>query len=80
MQPNGTWERWRFVGGAGLLGIAPSADGSMLVCDAYKVCAGACCLRRLDDQIISFVVLVPCRSADWTDQLFLHPCDFFRGY
>ncbi|XP_051203056.1 uncharacterized protein [Lolium perenne] len=36
MQPNGTWERWRFVGGAGLLGIAPSADGSMLVCDAYK--------------------------------------------
>ncbi|KAM0867262.1 hypothetical protein ACQ4PT_042108 [Festuca glaucescens] len=36
MQPNGTWERWRFVGGAGLLGIAPSADDSMLVCDAYK--------------------------------------------
>uniref|UniRef100_A0ACD5ZG37 Uncharacterized protein n=1 Tax=Avena sativa TaxID=4498 RepID=A0ACD5ZG37_AVESA len=40
MQPNGTWERWRFAGGAGLLGIAPSADGSMLVCDAYKVSAG----------------------------------------
>ncbi|CAM0909426.1 unnamed protein product [Alopecurus aequalis] len=36
MQPNGTWERWRFVGGASLLGIAPSADGSMLVCDADK--------------------------------------------
>ncbi|CAM0908998.1 unnamed protein product [Alopecurus aequalis] len=36
MQPNGTWERWRFVGGATLLGIAPSADGSILVCDADK--------------------------------------------
>uniref|UniRef100_A0ACD5UI14 Uncharacterized protein n=1 Tax=Avena sativa TaxID=4498 RepID=A0ACD5UI14_AVESA len=36
MQPNGTWERWRFVGGSGLLSIAPSGDGSMLVCDAYK--------------------------------------------
>jgi hypothetical protein len=47
MQPNGSWERWQFVGGAGLLGIAPSADGSMLVCDAYKVCAGGCCLRRM---------------------------------
>ncbi|KAK1612322.1 hypothetical protein QYE76_035998 [Lolium multiflorum] len=33
MQPNGTWERWRFVGGSGLLGIAPSADGSMLGLD-----------------------------------------------
>lgn len=33
---NGSWERWRFVGGTGLLGVAPSADGSMLVCDADK--------------------------------------------
>ncbi|KAL6656949.1 hypothetical protein ACP70R_004729 [Stipagrostis hirtigluma subsp. patula] len=33
---NGSWERWRFVGGTGLLGIAPSADGAMLVCDADK--------------------------------------------
>jgi hypothetical protein len=37
MHPNGSWEQWRFVGGTGLLGIAPSADGSMLVCDAHKV-------------------------------------------
>ena len=37
MHPNGSWEHWRFVGGTGLLGIAPSADGSMLVCDADKV-------------------------------------------
>jgi hypothetical protein len=37
MRPNGSWEQWRFVGGTGLLGIAPSADGSMLVCDADKV-------------------------------------------
>uniref|UniRef100_A0ACD5WNY4 Uncharacterized protein n=1 Tax=Avena sativa TaxID=4498 RepID=A0ACD5WNY4_AVESA len=36
MHPNGSWEHWRFVGGTGLLGIAPSADGSMLVCDADK--------------------------------------------
>ncbi|KAL6598223.1 hypothetical protein ACP70R_046388 [Stipagrostis hirtigluma subsp. patula] len=36
MHPNGTWERWRFVGGDGLLGIFPSADGSMLVCDSTK--------------------------------------------
>ncbi|KAM0908942.1 hypothetical protein ACQ4PT_015126 [Festuca glaucescens] len=36
MQPNGSWEHWRFVGGTALLGIAPSADGSMLVCDADK--------------------------------------------
>jgi len=34
---NGSWERWRFVGGTGLLGIAPSADGSMLVCGADRV-------------------------------------------
>ncbi|GJN33063.1 hypothetical protein PR202_gb21622 [Eleusine coracana subsp. coracana] len=27
---NASWERWRFVGGTGLLGIAPSADGTML--------------------------------------------------
>ncbi|KAL6855883.1 hypothetical protein ACP4OV_018685 [Aristida adscensionis] len=33
---NGSWERWRFVGGTGLLGVAPSADGTMLVCDADK--------------------------------------------
>ncbi|TVU37941.1 hypothetical protein EJB05_11286 [Eragrostis curvula] len=31
-----SWERWRFVGGTGLLGITPSADGTMLVCDADK--------------------------------------------
>jgi hypothetical protein len=38
MHPNnGSWERWRFVGGTGLLGVAPSADGTMLVCDADKV-------------------------------------------
>ncbi|KAM0922264.1 hypothetical protein ACQ4PT_006223 [Festuca glaucescens] len=37
LRPNGSWEQWRFVGGTGLLGIAPSADGSMLVCDADKV-------------------------------------------
>jgi hypothetical protein len=37
MRPNESWEQWRFVGGTGLLGIAPSADGSMLVCDADKV-------------------------------------------
>lgn len=37
MLPDGSWENWRFVGGTGLLGIAPSADGSMLVCDADKV-------------------------------------------
>ena len=38
MHPNnGSWERWRFVGGTGLLGITPSADGTMLVCDADKV-------------------------------------------
>ncbi|KAM0922265.1 hypothetical protein ACQ4PT_006223 [Festuca glaucescens] len=36
LRPNGSWEQWRFVGGTGLLGIAPSADGSMLVCDADK--------------------------------------------
>jgi hypothetical protein len=36
---NGSWERWRFVGGTGLLGITPSADGAMLVCDADKVYA-----------------------------------------
>lgn len=36
MHPNGSWEHWRFVGGTGLLGIAPSADGTMLVCDADK--------------------------------------------
>ncbi|XP_066395270.1 protein STRICTOSIDINE SYNTHASE-LIKE 4-like [Miscanthus floridulus] len=37
MHPNnGSWERWRFVGGTGLLGVAPSADGTMLVCDADK--------------------------------------------
>ncbi|SPT16999.1 unnamed protein product [Triticum aestivum] len=36
MHPNGSWEQWRFVGGTGLLGIAPSADGSVLVCDADK--------------------------------------------
>jgi len=33
---NGSWERWRFVGGTGLLGITPSADGTMLVCDADR--------------------------------------------
>ncbi|CAL5084034.1 unnamed protein product [Urochloa decumbens] len=33
---NGSWERWRFVGGTGLLGLTPSADGTMLVCDADK--------------------------------------------
>jgi hypothetical protein len=37
MMNNGSWERWRFVGGTGLLGVAPSADGTMLVCDADKV-------------------------------------------
>ncbi|KAK1678891.1 hypothetical protein QYE76_039739 [Lolium multiflorum] len=36
MRLNGSWEQWRFVGGTGLLGIAPSADGGMLVCDADK--------------------------------------------
>ncbi|KAM0927126.1 hypothetical protein ACQ4PT_003221 [Festuca glaucescens] len=36
MHPNGSWEQWRFVGGTGLLGIAPSADGSMILCDAHK--------------------------------------------
>ncbi|CAM0946954.1 unnamed protein product [Alopecurus aequalis] len=36
MHPNGSWEHWRFVGGTGLLGIAPSAHGTMLVCDADK--------------------------------------------
>ncbi|KAL5196700.1 hypothetical protein ABZP36_000212 [Zizania latifolia] len=33
---NGSWEQWGFVGGTGLLGVAPSADGAMLVCDADK--------------------------------------------
>jgi hypothetical protein len=42
MRPGGgngssSWERWWFVGGTGLLGITPSADGTMLVCDADKV-------------------------------------------
>lgn len=37
MQANGSWERWGLVGGRGLLGVAPSADGAMLVCDADKV-------------------------------------------
>uniref|UniRef100_A0A0E0I3K4 Strictosidine synthase conserved region domain-containing protein n=1 Tax=Oryza nivara TaxID=4536 RepID=A0A0E0I3K4_ORYNI len=36
MQANGSWERWGLVGGTGLLGVAPSADGAMLVCDADK--------------------------------------------
>ncbi|WVZ66681.1 hypothetical protein U9M48_015870 [Paspalum notatum var. saurae] len=37
MRPgNASWERWRFLGGTGLLGITPSADGAMLVCDADK--------------------------------------------
>ena len=54
MQPNGSWEQWRFVGGTGLLGIAPSADGSVLVCDADKVRTQAqhCCTSR---RIESFV-------------------------
>ncbi|CAL5028837.1 unnamed protein product [Urochloa decumbens] len=33
---NRSWERWRFVGGTGLLGIAKCADGSMLICDAHN--------------------------------------------
>ncbi|KAF0908158.1 hypothetical protein E2562_022959 [Oryza meyeriana var. granulata] len=37
MRANRSWEQWRFVGGTGLLGVAPSAgDGAMLVCDADK--------------------------------------------
>ncbi|KAG8099383.1 hypothetical protein GUJ93_ZPchr0013g36960 [Zizania palustris] len=37
MHANGSWEQWGFVGGTGLLGVAPSAaDGAMLVCDADK--------------------------------------------
>lgn len=36
---NSSWERWRLVGGTGLLGVTPSADGTMLVCDADKVSA-----------------------------------------
>ncbi|EAZ04694.1 hypothetical protein OsI_26852 [Oryza sativa Indica Group] len=36
MRANGSWERWGLVGGTGLLGVAPSADGAMLVCDADK--------------------------------------------
>jgi hypothetical protein len=39
MRANGSWERWGLVGGTGLLGVAPSADGAMLVCDADKVFA-----------------------------------------
>uniref|UniRef100_J3MMX2 Strictosidine synthase conserved region domain-containing protein n=1 Tax=Oryza brachyantha TaxID=4533 RepID=J3MMX2_ORYBR len=34
MRANGSWERWGF--GPRLLGIAPSADGAMLVCDTDK--------------------------------------------
>uniref|UniRef100_A0A0E0LN95 Strictosidine synthase conserved region domain-containing protein n=1 Tax=Oryza punctata TaxID=4537 RepID=A0A0E0LN95_ORYPU len=40
MRGNGSWERWGLVGGLGLLGIAPSADGAMLVCDADKASDG----------------------------------------
>uniref|UniRef100_A0A0D9X1F2 Strictosidine synthase conserved region domain-containing protein n=1 Tax=Leersia perrieri TaxID=77586 RepID=A0A0D9X1F2_9ORYZ len=36
MRANGSWEEWGFVGGTGLLGVAPLADGAMLVCDADK--------------------------------------------
>ncbi|XP_040382082.1 protein STRICTOSIDINE SYNTHASE-LIKE 4-like isoform X2 [Oryza brachyantha] len=36
MRANGSWEQWGLVGGTGLLGIAPSADGAVLVCDADK--------------------------------------------
>jgi hypothetical protein len=47
---NSSWERWRFVGGTGLLGVTPSADGTMLVCDADKVSASAakfiCCTEQ----------------------------------
>uniref|UniRef100_A0ACD6AFS9 Uncharacterized protein n=1 Tax=Avena sativa TaxID=4498 RepID=A0ACD6AFS9_AVESA len=60
MQPNGTWERWRFVGGAGLLGIAPSADGSMLVCSTrYALVAVACALFGLWSRLWT--------SVAWTD-------------
>jgi hypothetical protein len=44
---NGSWERWRFVGGTGLLGITPSADGAMLVCDADKVYTCCACTYML---------------------------------
>uniref|UniRef100_A0A804MUY6 Strictosidine synthase conserved region domain-containing protein n=2 Tax=Zea mays TaxID=4577 RepID=A0A804MUY6_MAIZE len=63
MHPNnGSWERWRFVGGTGLLGVAPSADGTMLVCDADKG------LLRVGDEgvtlLASEVESSPIRFAD----------------
>ncbi|KAH0455417.1 hypothetical protein IEQ34_015449 [Dendrobium chrysotoxum] len=36
MHSNGSWENWKMIGGSSLLGIAPSLDGDIIVCDAYK--------------------------------------------
>lgn len=62
MLPDGSWENWRFVGGTGLLGIAPSADGSMLVCDADKG------LLRVDEERVTILASTvdgsPIRFAD----------------
>lgn len=37
MHSNGSWENWKMIGGSSLLGIAPSLDGDIVVCDANKV-------------------------------------------
>ncbi|XP_072971668.1 protein STRICTOSIDINE SYNTHASE-LIKE 4-like isoform X2 [Typha angustifolia] len=37
MHPNGSWEEWKLLGGAALLGISVSAPGYLLICDADKV-------------------------------------------
>ncbi|XP_020574846.1 protein STRICTOSIDINE SYNTHASE-LIKE 4-like [Phalaenopsis equestris] len=34
MHSNGTWENWKMIGGSSLLGITPSVDGDIIVCDA----------------------------------------------
>uniref|UniRef100_A0A8R7PCD3 Strictosidine synthase conserved region domain-containing protein n=1 Tax=Triticum urartu TaxID=4572 RepID=A0A8R7PCD3_TRIUA len=81
MHPNGSWEQWRFVGGTGLLGIAPSADGSVLVCDADKVRtyaqqdqsagAGSCMRRRVTESFVP-------RTIISTVGKFLRWCGFGR--
>ncbi|ONK75102.1 uncharacterized protein A4U43_C03F13340 [Asparagus officinalis] len=36
IQPDGSVEDWRFIGGPAVLGITASRDGDLLACDAHK--------------------------------------------
>ncbi|KAG0497475.1 hypothetical protein HPP92_002166 [Vanilla planifolia] len=36
LHSNGSWENWKMIGGSSLLGVTPSLNGDIIVCDADK--------------------------------------------